>query len=67
MFDPTPRANGANLTIIRPQDIEINGAPGVVKVIDIALHSRAPVNIGGNFFDVFVDLDPAHLNDNVGT
>lgn len=67
IFDPTPGPNGANLTIIRPQDIEINGAPGPLKVIDIALHSRAPVNFGGTFFDIFVDLDPAHLNDNIGS
>jgi PEP-CTERM motif len=67
IFDPTPIAHGANLVITRTQDIEINGAPGVIQLVAIAMHSRAPVLFGGNLFDVFVDLDPAHLADDVGT
>ena len=66
-FDPTPIAHGANVVITRTEDIEINGAPGVIKLTGIAMHSRAPVLFGGSFFDVFVDLDPAHLADDVGT
>jgi len=67
IFDPTPIAHGANLVVNRPEDIEINGSPGVIKLTAIAMHSRAPVLVAGNLFDVFVDLDPAHLSDDVGT
>jgi hypothetical protein len=67
IFDPTPVANGANLIVNRPADIEINGSPGVIRLLAVSEHSRTPVNIGGTFFDVFVDLDPAHLSQDVGT
>jgi hypothetical protein len=67
IFDPTPIAHGANIVITRTEDIEIGGAPGAIKLTGVAMHSRAPVVFGGSFFDVFVDLDPAHLADDVGT
>jgi len=67
IFDPTPMPNGANVVLIRPDDITINGAPGALQVVDFAAHSRSPIQIGASFFDVFVDLDPAHLADDIGT
>lgn len=67
IFDPTPGPHGANIIITRPDDIEINGSPGVIRLTYAAMHSHAPVTLGTNQYDVILDLDPAHLADNLGT
>jgi hypothetical protein len=37
-----------------------------IKMLDLSLKSTHPVSLGASFFDVFVELDPAALDLNVG-
>jgi hypothetical protein len=66
IFDPTPMPNGANAVFVRPNDITIGGT-GALQLVNFAAHSRTPIQIGLSFFDVFVDLDPANLANDIGT
>jgi hypothetical protein len=61
-FKGLPVGPGSTDTIVqRTQDAEINGSPITTQLIQLSLQSVAPVNLGGNFYDVFVKLDPTKL------
>src|SRR5574337_61224 len=66
-FMGKPTGPGNTDTIVQRQaDATIGGGPIPIQLVDLSLQSTAPVNIGGNFFDVFVTLDPANLNNDIG-
>jgi hypothetical protein len=59
-----PRFNGADTIIQRLSDLNVPDIAGStattsLHMLELQLQSTAPVNIGGNFFDVFVNLNPA--------
>jgi uncharacterized protein (TIGR03382 family) len=57
-FMGNPIGPGSTDTIVQRQaDADINGAPIPIQITALSLKSTAPVNIGGSFFDVFVNLD----------
>ena len=66
-FMGLPVGPGQTDTIVQRQaDATINGGPIPLQIVELSMESTAPVNIGGNFFDVFVTLDPANLAHDTG-
>jgi hypothetical protein len=61
---PDPLFNGADTIIQRLSDLNVPDVAGStattnLHMLELQLQSTAPVNIGGSFFDVFVNLNPA--------
>jgi hypothetical protein len=55
-------------TIVQRQADAIIGGPAIsIQIVALSLKSTAPVFVGGNFFDVFVTLDPANLANDTGS
>ena len=60
-----PATLGNTDTIVRRQDgcVFFFGSCDIeIEMVALSLVSVAPVNVGGTFFDVFVDLDPGGLS-----
>jgi hypothetical protein len=53
-----PIGPGNTDTIVQRTEDGVFGSTIPLKLVALSLKSTAPVNIGGSFFDVFVDLDP---------
>jgi PEP-CTERM motif len=68
-FTGLPVGPGSTDTIVQRQaDAPIDGStPIPIQLIALSLQSTAPVNVGGNFFNVFVTLDPSNLANDTGT
>ncbi|HEX5327886.1 MAG TPA: PEP-CTERM sorting domain-containing protein [Acetobacteraceae bacterium] len=60
-FVPDPTGPGLTDTIVQRQDdAVINGAPIPTQLVGLSLNSSGAVNIGGNFYDIHLGLDPGH-------
>jgi hypothetical protein len=60
------RPGNTDTIVRRMADAPIGGPSIPIQIVALSLKSTAPVNIGGSFFDVFVTLDPANLQNDTG-
>ena len=62
-----PIGPGNTDTIVQRQaDATIGGGQIPIQLMALSLKNTSPVNVGGNFYDVSVTLDPANLGNDTG-